>query len=71
MIAADDDPQLGGRRILARVNNVGVLTELAGAILLVILLWAFAVRSPRRVLLAVTGRDAADALPARSSPRRR
>ena len=43
-----------GVRILAKVNNAGVLTELAGAILLVILLWASAVRSPRAVLLDVS-----------------
>ena len=33
-----------GVGILARVNNAGVLTELTGSALLVILLWAFAVR---------------------------
>jgi urea carboxylase system permease len=51
-----------GVRILAKVNNAGVVTELTGAILLVILLWAFAVRSPQAVLLDATSRDAATLL---------
>ena len=51
-----------GVRILAKVNNAGVLTELTGAILLVILLWASAIRSPRAVLLDVSNRGAANLL---------
>jgi amino acid transporter len=38
--------------VLARVNNVGVLSELFGAILLVVLLAGFAVRSPVDVMVA-------------------
>jgi urea carboxylase system permease len=43
--------------ILARVYNTGVITELGGAILLAILLWAFATRSPADVLVAGAGGD--------------
>jgi urea carboxylase system permease len=39
--------------VLARVNNVGVVTELFGAILLAALLWAFATRSSADVFAAV------------------
>jgi urea carboxylase system permease len=41
-----------GVGVLAKVNNVGVVSELFGAILLVVLLAAFAVRSPVAVLSA-------------------
>ena len=41
--------------VLARVYNTGVVTELCGAILLAVLLWAFATRSPADVLVAGAG----------------
>lgn len=41
-----------GVGILAKVNNAGVLAELFGAILFIVLLWAFAVRTPGDVLFA-------------------
>lgn len=48
--------------VLARVNNAGVLSELFGAILLIVLLWAFAERRPEEVLMAGTGGEAGGAL---------
>ena len=51
-----------GVGILAKVNNVGVVAELLGAILLIALLWAFASRPPQEVLLATAGRGLGDFL---------
>ena len=48
--------------VLARVNNAGVLSELCGAILLIVLLWVFAQRRPEEVLMAGTGSEAGSAL---------
>jgi len=48
--------------VLARVNNTGVVTELSGAILLAVLLWAFATRSPGSVLVAGAGHEAGTVL---------
>lgn len=39
--------------VLARVNNVGVVAELLGGLLLTALLWAFAVRTPADVFAAI------------------
>ena len=44
-----------GVGILAKVNNAGVVAELFGAILLIVLLWSLAVRRPQDVLLASAG----------------
>ena len=38
--------------VLARVNNAGVITELLGAIVLAVVRWAFAVRTPADVFAA-------------------
>jgi urea carboxylase system permease len=54
MIALTTILNVVGVAIVAKVNNAGVLTELFGALLLVVLLSAFAVRSPAAVLLAVS-----------------
>ena len=48
--------------VLARVNNAGVLSELFGAILLIVLLWVFAQRRPDEVLMAGTGGEGGSAL---------
>jgi urea carboxylase system permease len=48
--------------VLARVNNTGVITELFGALLLTVLLWAFAVRSPGEVLGAIASDGAGNVL---------
>ena len=48
-----------GVGILAKVNNAGVAAELVGAALLIVLLWAFAVRDSGEVLLAGAHRDLA------------
>ena len=57
--------------VLARVNNAGVLSELFGAILLIVLLWVFAQRRPEEVLMAGTGGEGGSALGALLAPRSR
>lgn len=49
-----------GVRLLARINNVGVFTEMAGAILLVVLLMAWARRGPE-VVFETQGRGGGSA----------
>jgi urea carboxylase system permease len=49
-----------GVGLLARINNVGVFTELTGAVLLVVLLAARAVRAPATALFETHGKGAGE-----------
>ena len=73
LIAATTAINVVGVRLLARINNVGVIAELIGVVLLIVLLFAHARRGPadpvrhagprrRRVAGAISGRSLAAAL---------
>jgi len=60
LIAATTAINVGGVRLMARINNVGVIAELAGVAMLIALLFAHARRGPS-ILLDAMGRGAGEA----------